>query len=63
VDLSRRKWQEAVEDVIMRSFMTRTLKPYNARVVDKMDDACSVHGKDEVMHKNFAWKTWMEEIV
>jgi hypothetical protein len=44
--LSGRKWQEAGEDCIMRSFITCTLHQIQVKE-DEMDGTCSTHGKYE----------------
>jgi hypothetical protein len=58
LDLRERKWQEAGEDCIMRSFITCTLHKilgYQNKE-GEMDRTCSIHGR-EVKHSVSVRKT------
>jgi hypothetical protein len=44
LDLRGRKWREAGEDCIMRSFVTCKLHQIKE---DEIGGACSMHGRDE----------------
>jgi hypothetical protein len=57
-----RKWQEADEDCIMRSFIIHTLHQILGwSNQGGWDWTCSMHGRDEKCMQHFGWRTWREE--
>jgi len=63
LDLRGKKWREAGEHCIMRSFVTFILHQILCDQVEdnEMDGACSAHGRDEKCAQNFGRKTQKEE--
>jgi len=56
--LRGRKWWEAGEDCIMRSFITWSLHQMGDQIKeDEMGGACSMYGKVEKWVQNFDQKT------
>jgi len=53
LDLRGKKWREAEEDCIMRSFVTCPLQCKE----DEIGGACSIHGEDEKCIQYSGWET------